>query len=74
MTNALELVNLFRNNMADFVSPSCDARPPEPMTSSSFQSVTSSTSGGSVEEEVVQVFEEIVMYTFQQTVYYITKV
>ena len=74
MANGLELVNIFRNNMDNFVATSCnEIRVSEPITASS-ASVTSSSSSGSVEEEVVNVFEDIVLYTFQQTVYYITKV
>ena len=63
MTNALELSYHFRQHVNEYLM--------DPQVSLSAQSRASISTAG---DEVIGTLDEVVMYTFQQTVYYLTKV
>ncbi|XP_070581241.1 ras-associating and dilute domain-containing protein-like isoform X2 [Ptychodera flava] len=62
MANALEMLNHFQNSLVDYLMSPDESLPPG-----------SRASLAAADEEVLSVLEEVVMYTFQQTVYYLTK-
>ncbi|XP_033100429.1 ras-associating and dilute domain-containing protein-like isoform X2 [Anneissia japonica] len=61
MSNSLELLNHLQQHIHEYIVINEEFSPP----------VSDSTA--TVDEEVLSVFEEVVMYTFQQSVYYLTK-
>ena len=63
MVNALELFHHFRQHLIDYLM--------DPELSLTSQTRASVATAG---DEVIGTLEEVVMYTFQQTVYYLTKV
>ena len=63
MVNALELYHHFREHLTDYLM--------DPELSLSSRTRASVATAG---DEVIGTLEEVVMYTFQQTVYYLTKV
>nr|XP_054763074.1 protein scribble homolog [Lytechinus pictus] len=77
MANALELLNFYQNNLHNYLAsqmPYKDGNSSTPSTSSSTSS--SEQEKREVEEgeqEVLSILEEVMMYTFQQCVYYLTK-
>ncbi|KAK2156679.1 hypothetical protein LSH36_207g01027, partial [Paralvinella palmiformis] len=62
MVNALELFHHFRQHLIDYLM--------DPELSPTSQTRASVATAG---DEVIGTLEEVVMYTFQQTVYYLTK-
>ncbi|XP_013404586.1 ras-associating and dilute domain-containing protein isoform X2 [Lingula anatina] len=62
MSNALEMLNFFKKNLPNMMMEPCDK----------LQARTR-VAPEKVDEEMLAVLEEVVMYTFQQTVYYLTK-
>ncbi|XP_077980052.1 ras-associating and dilute domain-containing protein-like [Glandiceps talaboti] len=62
MANALEMLNHFQGAMIDYLMSPAESLPPG-----------SRASLATADDEVLSVLEEVVMYTFQQTVYYLTK-
>ncbi|XP_077865256.1 ras-associating and dilute domain-containing protein-like [Saccoglossus kowalevskii] len=62
MANALEMLNHFQNCLNDYLMSPEEGLPPG-----------SRSSLATADDEVLSVLEEVVMYTFQQTVYYLTK-
>ncbi|XP_038064126.1 ras-associating and dilute domain-containing protein-like isoform X2 [Patiria miniata] len=65
LTNALEILNFLQSSMGDYVAMSQGTRP-----NTDGDEVESSLG---IEDEALVELEEVVMYTFQQTVYYLTK-
>ena len=63
MSNSMELLHFFRCNLMDYLMD-----PSVSLVSDSRASLAYA------EDEILGVLEEVVMYTFQQTVYYLTKV
>ncbi|XP_030840208.1 ras-associating and dilute domain-containing protein isoform X1 [Strongylocentrotus purpuratus] len=83
MANALELLNFYQNHLHNYLASQTHHKEgisSTPSTSSSSSSSSSSSeqvkSPREVEEgeqEVLSILEEVMMYTFQQCVYYLTK-
>ena len=70
MANALELLHFFDSNMRNYISNSSrDESVVESVDESEAPSMLSA-----IQDEISSELEEVVMYTFQQTVYYLTKV
>ena len=63
MANSLELLHFFRENLSDYLLDAAVSLPP-----GTRQSLAQA------DQEVIAVLDEVVMYTFQQTIYYLTKV
>ncbi len=71
LTNALEVLNFLQTNMGDYVQVS---QQQEGEAHGQERGADGDEAGGSgVEDEAVVELEEVVMYTFQQVVYYLTK-
>ena len=64
MANALELLHFFHSYMEDYVG----------QTEAEEETAEGPSLVASFQDEITAELEEVVMYTFQQSVYYLTKV
>ena len=87
MANALELLNFYQNNLHNYVASPAHSKDraggsqgvqnAPPSTNGSGEGVTGKSPRELLDEgeqEVLSILEEVMMYTFQQCVYYLTKV
>ena len=70
LTNALEVLNFLQTKMGDYIQGDGEGDQQERET----RDREEEAGGSGVENEAVVELEEVVMYTFQQVVYYLTKV
>ncbi|XP_071796754.1 ras-associating and dilute domain-containing protein-like isoform X2 [Asterias amurensis] len=69
LANALEVLNFLKTKMGDYIQGDGEGDQQERETRDGEEEA----GGSGVEEEAVVELEEVVMYTFQQAVYYLTK-
>ncbi|XP_022095522.1 ras-associating and dilute domain-containing protein-like isoform X2 [Acanthaster planci] len=70
LTNALEVLNFLQASMGDYVA-TCQGSEAKPSQLDTDQDEVGGNLG--IEDEALVELEEVVMYTFQQMVYYLTK-